>query len=219
MPAASAARVLPPPALAGLVLAGGLGRRMQGADKPLLPLAGRPLIAHPAGRLAPQVAALAVSANGDPARFGWLGLPVLADADESRPGPLAGLLAGLDWAAAAGFAALVTVPCDAPFLPADLALRLAAAAAPGGAALAASPDANGRLRRHPVCALWPAGSRAALRQALADGLRRPGVWADLVGAVAVAWPAAPVDPFFNVNTPADLERAAALIAAAPRAAP
>ncbi|MCL4186018.1 MAG: molybdenum cofactor guanylyltransferase MobA [Rhodobacteraceae bacterium] len=202
----------PHAAPAGLVLAGGLGRRMQGADKPLLQLAGRPLVAHALARLAPQVGILALSANGEPARLASLGLQVLADADDSRPGPLAGVLAGLDWAAARGHAALICVPCDAPFLPADLAARLAAAAAPSGAAVAASPDAGGRLRRHPTVALWPVACRAALRQAVAGGLRKPGLWAEILGAGVAAWDARPVDPFFNVNTPDDLARAEALVA-------
>ncbi len=203
----------PPGRPAGIILAGGLGRRLPGIEKALAPLAGRPLVAHVAGRLGPQVAALALSANGDPARFAFLGAAILADEDESRAGPLAGLLAGLDWAAAGGHAALLAVPCDTPFLPADLGLRLAAAAGPGGAAVAASPDGGGRLRRHPTVGLWPAAARGALRAALARGLRRTGEFADLVGAATAAWPGGPADPFLNVNTPGDLARAAAMLAA------
>jgi len=199
---------------AGIILAGGRGRRLPGIEKALAPLAGRPLVAHVAGRLGPQVAALALSANGDPARFAFLGAAILADEDATRPGPLAGLLAGLNWAAAGGHAALLAVPCDTPFLPADLGLRLAAAAGPGGgAAVAASPDGEGRLRRHPTVGLWPVAARGALRASLARGLRRAGEFADLLGAATATWPAGPADPFLNVNTPGDLARAAARLAA------
>jgi molybdopterin-guanine dinucleotide biosynthesis protein A len=193
----------------GVILAGGQARRMGGADKALLRLGGLSLAAHVRARMAPQCAALALSANGDPARLADLGLPVLPDrlpdGVDPHPGPLAGVLAGMDWAAAEGASALVTVPADTPFLPGDLVARLQAAAGPGGAAIAASPDAEGRLRRHPVVALWPVALRADLRAALAGGMRKVGLWADrhAPGVAAFALP----DPFFNINTPQDLDLA------------
>jgi molybdopterin-guanine dinucleotide biosynthesis protein A len=195
----------------GVILAGGLAARMGGGDKCLAPLAGRRLIDHVTARLAPQVAALALNANGDPARFAALGLPVIADPVPDRPGPLAGLLAGLDWAAGLGVAALVSVPGDTPFLPRDLVARLQAAAGPAGVAIAASPDAAGRLRAHPVCGLWPVALRGTLRAALAAGARRVLPWAEAQGARFAAFDAGPPDPFFNVNTPADLAAAEAAL--------
>ncbi len=198
---------------AGVILAGGRGLRMGGADKALLTLAGRPLLAHVLDRLAPQVGAIALSANGDPARFASFGLPVLADAGGSGEGPLAGLLAGLDWAAAIGAAHVVAVAVDTPFLPADLVARLAAAAGPGGAAVAASPDAAGRLRRHPAMGLWPVALRGALRAALDGGLRKAGLWAETAGARVAAFETGASDPFFNLNRPEDLAAAEARLAA------
>jgi molybdopterin-guanine dinucleotide biosynthesis protein A len=177
---------------------------MGGADKALLMLAGRPLVAHLAARLGPQVDLLALSANGDAARFAALGLPVLTDAPGTQgQGPLAGVLAGLDWAAGQGAAALVTASVDTPFVPRDLVARLAAAAQ-GRAALAVS---DGRI--HPTAALWPVAGRARLRALFDAGERRLRV--ALHGAAEVTFDATP-DPFFNINTPEDLARAAAICA-------
>ena len=193
--------------IVGVVLNGGRATRMGGGDKGLRRLAGQPLIAHAIGRLAPQVAALAV--NGGDGLAG-LGLPVLADSVPGQPGPLAGVLAGMDWAATLGADRLVTVAADTPFLPADLVARLAEA---GGLAMAASGDP---LQVHPVCALWPVPLHDDLRAHLGAGLRRVQAWAAGHGAAVVAFPpdAAGVDPFFNINTPEDLARAEALLAAA-----
>lgn len=190
--------------IAGIVLAGGLGTRMGGTDKALMPLAGRPMLAHALARLAPQVPLLAISANGDPARFAAFGLPVLADGVPGFPGPLAGVLAGMDWAAAQGATAVLSLAADTPFPPADLAVRLDAA----GFAMAASPDTEGRMRRHPTVALWPVRLREALRAALSRGERKVGRWAAEQGAGVVCWDQPP-DPFFNVNTPQDLAQAEA----------
>jgi molybdopterin-guanine dinucleotide biosynthesis protein A len=207
----------------GVILAGGRAERMGGADKALLPLGGATLLAHVTARLAPQCGPLALSANGDPARFAALGLPVLPDrlpADVAAfPGPLAGLLAGMDWAAALGRTCLVTAAADTPFLPVDLVLRLRAAGGPDGPAVAASPDGEGRLRRHPTFGLWPVALRDDLRAVLAAGERKLGLWADRQGARIAAFPADPDDPFFNVNTPEDLARAGAMLALGPERAP
>lgn len=191
------------PAFPGLILAGGAGRRMGGVDKPLAMLAGRPLVAHVAARFAPQVGALALSANGNPGRFAALGLPVLADGVPGL-GPLGGILAGLDWAAGLGAAALATVPADTPFLPADLVARLAAAAGAGGFAIAATSEAD----RHPTFGLWPVARRPALRAAIDRGERRVGGWAVAEGAAVAVLDDA--GAFLNVNTPDDLARAEAL---------
>ncbi len=178
---------------------------MGGADKALLMLAGRPLLAHGIARLSGQVEQLALSANGDAARFARYGLPVLPDPpDLLGQGPLAGILAGLDWAAGQGARALVTVSVDTPFVPFDLVDRLDAATR-GGPAMAAYGE-----RLHPTAALWPTAQRAALAKDLAAGERR--LRAALSGAVVVAFEDVIEDPFININTIEDLARAEALCA-------
>ncbi|MBS9476436.1 molybdenum cofactor guanylyltransferase MobA [Ancylobacter radicis] len=188
----------------GMILAGGLSRRMGGGDKGLLRLDGAPILSHIVRRIAPQVSTLLLNANGPAARFG-LDLTVVPDSLPERPGPLAGILAGLDYVAEhlpqARF--LLTVPSDCPFLPDDLGDRLHIAAARNGAACAAS---GGRV--HGVVGLWPVAARQDLRHLLVvDRVRRVDSWLGRVGAVAVDWPAIPYDPFFNVNTPDDLAAA------------
>lgn len=189
----SGARIL------GLILAGGEGRRLGGADKALLPFGGAPLLSRVQGRLDPQVEGLALSANGDPERFAFSGLTVLGDAGPERLGPMAGVLAGLDWLHGQGATHLATVPVDLPFLPPDLVARLSRA---GDFAVA---ECGGRL--HPTCTLWPLRLRDPLARALAAGERRIGRWCAEAGAVRVVFPAATPDPFFNVNRPEDLAEA------------
>lgn len=194
-------------AVAGLVLAGGRSSRM-GQDKALLKLAGRPLVAHVLDRLAPQVHRVAVSFNGEPAALAYLGLPLLPDARDDRRGPLAGVLAGLDWAAGIGAGWLATVPVDTPFVPLDLVARLAEAAMPGGGPVLAASDSG----LHPAAALWPVRLREPLRLALELGQRRVAAWATEQGGVTVTFAAeAGADPFVNLNTPADLAAAEALL--------
>jgi molybdopterin-guanine dinucleotide biosynthesis protein A len=198
-----------PPAV---VLAGGLGRRM-GGDKALSPFLGTTLLHAVLARLAPQAGALAISANDDPARFAAFGLPVLPDPLPGRLGPLAGVLAAMDWAAATGATAVLTVPCDAPLLPLDLAMRLTGAGAP---AIAASGG-----RPHPVAALWPTGAASALRAALDRGERRVMAFAASLDARLVSFPVpdgAP-DPFLACNTPTDLRLAETLARRAAEACP
>ena len=192
----------------GVILAGGSARRMGGRDKALLPLDARTLLEHVAARLAPAVAALALSANGDLARFEGHGLPVLADADGGGSGPLAGVLAGLDWAAGNDAAAIVTAAADTPFFPADLVARLTAAAPGGGIVLAATRDPDGVVRRHGTFGLWPVALREDLRAALRGGTRKLTDWADAHGARMAVWDGTG-EPFFNVNAPGDLARARA----------
>ena len=191
----------------GVILAGGAARRMGGGDKGRLQVAGRPLLAHVQERLGPQVVGMALNANGDAGRFADLGLPVLPDSLPDRPGPLAGVLAGLDWAAERGARSIVTVAADTPFFPTDLVGRLIAHAAPSGLCLAASPEADGSLRRHPTFGLWPVSLREDLRAALKDGLRKVVLWTDRHQSGRAVFAAEPFDPFFNVNTPEDLDRA------------
>ncbi|GJD80026.1 molybdenum cofactor guanylyltransferase MobA [Methylobacterium gregans] len=192
----------------GLILAGGRARRMGGGDKPLLDLGGRTLLARAAERLAAQCGAgLALSANGDPARFVGFPGPVLPDTLPGQPGPLAGILAGLEHAASLGVAAIVSVSGDAPFLPEDLVARLVAVRPEAGIALAASGE-----RRHYTIALWPAALRDDLRLYLESGERRVGGFIARHPAEAASWSVAPVDPFLNINTPEDLAAAEAMLA-------
>ena len=193
--------------LPAVILAGGRGTRMDGADKALLPLAGRPMIAHLIDRLAPQCAPLGINAGGEAGRFAFTDLPVLSDSVAGQPGPLAGILAALDWAAASGADAVVTAAVDTPFPPADLVDRLRQAARPTGLAIAASPDNTGRMRRHPTFGLWPVRLRGPLRAALKAGERKVVLWAEAQGATVAEFAATPFDPFFNINTPEDLARA------------
>ena len=193
------------PSTLGIILAGGLARRLGGGDKTLHELGGQPILAHIVARLRPQLDRLVLNANGDPARLARFGLPILPDTVAGHPGPLAGILAGLESAAAHGFSWVVSVPADAPFLPLDLVGRLHEGR--DGAPLAVAASAG---RTHPVVALWPVAMGASLRAALAAGQHKVGWATD--GAAIVVWPDTPVDPFFNVNTPADLAAAQAVIA-------
>lgn len=183
----------------GMILAGGQATRMGGGDKGLRPFRGGTLLGAVVARLSPQVADLALNAGGDPARFAGYGLPVVADSVTGQPGPLAGVLAGMDWAAAQGAAAVVTVPCDTPFLPGDLVPRLMLA---GGGGLAVA-ESGGRL--HPTVALWPVTLRAALRAALMAGERRVRDFAAGHGAAVAVFPLTDPDGFANANTPQELE--------------
>ena len=201
------------PGVLGVLLAGGLARRMGGGDKPLKTVGGRTILDRVASRLRPQCDGLIVNANGDPARFAALGLPVVADDVPDFPGPLAGILAALDWAAAhrPEAALIVSVATDTPFLPGDLVGRLVAARAAAGLPLAAARS-GGQI--HPVIGLWPVALRADLRHALVvEDLRRVDRWTARHGVAAADWPTSPYDPFFNANRPEDLieaERIAAL---------
>jgi len=197
----------------GVILAGGQARRMGGGDKALLELGNGVLLDHVIARFEPQVAGLALNANGDASRFERFGLPVLADSVPGFVGPLAGVLAGLDWAAAQGADHIVTAAADTPFFPADLTPCLILAAEEAGTpiALAATPDPERGTARHPTFGLWPVGLRDDLRAALRDGVRKVVAWTDTHGAATANFPAPDHDPFFNVNTPEDLAQAETLI--------
>lgn len=197
----------------GLVLAGGLSRRMGGGDKCLRPFGGATILDRIVARLRPQVAAMAINANGDAARFARFGLPVLADTVEGFAGPLAGILAGLRWAQAAHPAAthMVSVASDAPFFPADLAARLSAGAREAGTPLACAASQG---QAHPVFGLWPVALADDLERAMREeGLRKVDAWTSRHGCASVDFPVASgIDPFFNVNRPEDLAAAEALLA-------
>lgn len=202
--------------IVGLLLAGGQSRRMGGGDKALRLLGGMPLLARVIERLRPQVDALVLNANGDPARFAEFGLPVVADSVPDFAGPLAGVLAGLDWTAAhhRGCPFIVSVATDAPFLPADLVARLRAAIEAEKADLACAASAG---RAHPVFGLWPVRLRGDLRRAVVEGgIRKVDEWTARHRLVTVDFADRPIDPFFNANRPSDLETAAELLKAASR---
>lgn len=190
----------------GVILAGGKATRMGGGDKGLLPLGAGTILSHVIDRLEPQVAGLALNANGDPARFADLGLPVIPDSIEGFAGPLSGVLSGLDWAATQGASHIVTAAADTPFFPCDLVPRLLLAAENGGCdiALAATPGG-----RHPTFGLWPVALRDDLRAALHDGLRKVVLWTDKHGGTVAEFPDDAA--FFNVNTPDDLAKAEAML--------
>jgi len=198
----------------GVILAGGQATRMGGGDKAFLPLGKGCLIDHVIERISRQVPELALNANGDPSRFDDFGLEVLPDSIEGFAGPLAGVLAGLDWAAACGADAIVTVAADTPFFPPDLVDRLLAAAESecSEIALAATPHPERKLIRHPTFGLWPVALRDDLRAALMAGLRKVVIWTDKHGAAAAVFDDTATDPFFNVNTPDDLAKAQAMLA-------
>jgi molybdopterin-guanine dinucleotide biosynthesis protein A len=208
--------VIPHDEVTGVILAGGLSRRMGGGDKGLLDLGGASMLAHVVRRLAPQVGRMVLNANGDPARFASFGLPVAADTVAGFAGPLAGVLAGMRWserqAPTARF--IATVSSDAPFLPGDLVARLALtlAARPTAVALARS---GGEL--HPVIGLWPIALADDLERGLAAGVRKVLRWTDRHGTIPVDFAflergGRSIDPFFNANTPEELDEARRLLA-------
>jgi molybdopterin-guanine dinucleotide biosynthesis protein A len=208
--------VTAPPTL-GLVLAGGLARRMGGGDKARIKIGGASILQRVLARLAPQCGRVIVNANGDAARFADTGLSVVADSVPDFAGPLAGILAGLDWAAAnaPNIEWLVSVPGDCPFLPKDLVTRLHEARATSNVPLACARSGEWR---HPVVGLWPVGLREDLRRALVgENLHKIELWTAPHGIAIAEWPAAPFDPFFNVNTPGDAARAETIAAKYPDA--
>ena len=197
----------------GVLLAGGQSRRMGGGDKCLRPLGERSILAHVVERARPQVDALVLNANGDPARFSGFGLPVAADVVAGFAGPLAGVLTGIEWARARspGCAWVASFACDAPFLPRDLVSRLRAAIETEGADLACAVSAG---RDHPVFGLWPVALGDDLRRAMTEEeVRKVDLWTGRFRLARVAWPVEPYDPFFNTNRPDDLAAAEALLPA------
>ena len=202
------------PATLCVVLAGGLGRRMGGGDKPMHEIGGRTILDHVIDRLSPQCDGLMLNANGDPARFARFGLPVVADTVEGYPGPLAGVLAALEWAAAnrPRVEWVVSAAGDCPFLPRDLVERLQQARRNEGADLAVAASGH---QTHPVIGLWKVAARDELRHALVEeDMRKIDRWTARYKLATVSWPIEPVDPFFNANTVEDLaeaERLASLV--------
>jgi molybdenum cofactor guanylyltransferase len=191
--------------LAIVILAGGKATRMGGGDKPLKTILGETILARVIARVGKPGVPLVLNANADPARFSAFGLPVVADAMADHPGPLAGILAGLDWAAEnTGATDVLSVPGDCPFIPADLAERLEAARRAAGMPLACAGSGGWT---HPVIGLWPVALREALREALAGGERKIDRFTARFGCATAEWPIDSYDPFFNVNTPEELAEA------------
>lgn len=191
----------------GLLLAGGLARRMGGGDKALIEMGGRPLLDYAIERARPQVSALILNANGDAARFERFGLPVVADVIEGFAGPLAGVLTGLEWAAAnaSGIEWLATFPIDAPFFPIDLIEHMGASIDDGNAEMAC---AESNERTHPVFALWPVRLKDDLRKAMVDEeMRKIDLWTARYRIVHVPFDTTDGDPFFNINRPQNVEEA------------
>ena len=201
------------PTTPGVLLAGGLARRMGGGDKPMRQIGGRTILARVIARLEPQCDGLILNANGDPARFAGFGLPVIPDTVENFPGPLAGILAALDWAAAnrPGVEFILSAAADCPFLPRDLVARLHRARAEENAQLAVAASDG---QSHPVIGLWSVALREQLRHALVvEDIRKIDRWTARYPLATVEWPVEQLDPFFNANTMDDIaaaERLAAL---------
>jgi molybdopterin-guanine dinucleotide biosynthesis protein A len=199
----------PVPPTLGLVLAGGLARRMGGGDKARIEIGGFSILDRVLATLSAQCVRIIINANGDPERFADTGVPVIPDNVLDYPGPLAGILAGLDWLAGQdnGVEWLVSVPGDCPFLPGDLVEKLHQARRKMGTGVPLACARSGEWR-HPTVGLWQLALRADLRKALVEeGLRKIEIWTARHGVAIADWPAEPVDPFFNVNTPEDAERA------------
>jgi len=198
-------------AVVGVLLAGGLSRRMGVGDKMLQSIGGQTMLSRVIDRLAPQTRHLILNANGDPARFEAFGLPVVPDTVAGHAGPLAGVLAGMEWAAAHAPDCpwVLTAPTDAPFLPVDLASRLLAGVEAQRADMACASSGN---RSHPVCGLWPVRLASDLRRAMTEErIRKVDIWTARYRHVLVDWPADPIDPFFNANRPEDLLEAERLL--------
>lgn len=196
----------------GVLLAGGLARRMGGGDKPMRTIGGRTILDRVIARLQPQCDGLLLNANGDPARFAAFGLPVIPDGVADFPGPLAGILAGLDWAAAnrPEVKWILSAAADCPFLPRDLVARLVAALREDNAELAVAASDG---QSHPVIGLWSVALREQLRHALVvEDIRKIDRWTARYKLVTVTWPVQPLDPFFNANTMDDIAEAERLAA-------
>lgn len=201
---------LPP----GVILAGGLATRMGGGDKTLKTIGEKTILDIVIARIRPQVSELALNTNNEPEIYPDLDFPIISDQFEHRYGPLAGILAGMEWASQRGYSFLVTIAGDTPFFPEDLVTKLISRQKQNQASivLAATRDkANGKIYRHPTFGLWSVHLRHDLKASLAKGVRKIVHWTDQHHAKLVEFPAANVDPFFNINTPADLKEAESLM--------
>ena len=195
------------PGIPAVLLAGGLARRMGGGDKPMRTIRGRTILERVIARLKPQCDGLILNANGDPARFAAFGLPVIADGVADFPGPLAGILAGLDWVASTRpeVSHILSAAADCPFLPRDLVSKLEEARRAQNAELAVASSGG---QTHPVIGLWSVALREQLRHALVvEDVRKIDRWTARFPLATVSWPTTPLDPFFNANTAEDIAEA------------
>ena len=195
------------PKTPGVLLAGGLARRMGGGDKPMRLIGGRTILERVIARLKPQCDGLILNANGDPARFASFALPVISDTVADFPGPLAGILAALDWAATnrPEISWVLSAAADCPFLPRDLVARLHRARTEENAQLAVAASGG---QSHPVIGLWGVALREELRHALVvEDVRKIDRWTARYRLATVTWPLEPLDPFFNANTVDDIAEA------------
>jgi molybdenum cofactor guanylyltransferase len=198
--------------LPGVLLAGGLARRMGGGDKPMRQIGGRTILERVIARLKPQCSELILNANGDPGRFARFELPVISDTVENFPGPLAGILAALDWVATnrPDVSLVLSAAADCPFLPRDLVARLRQALSEQDAQLAVAASGG---QSHPVIGLWSVALRDELRHALVqEDVRKIDRWTARYRLATVTWPTEPLDPFFNANTMDDITEADRLAA-------
>jgi len=197
----------------GVILAGGQSSRMGGGDKALLDLGGQSVLARVIDRLGPQVDTMVLSANGDPTRFSGFGLPVVADTIKGFAGPLAGVLAGMDWAHEQKVDYIVTVAADTPFFPEYLlvALQMARESEDSSLVMAMTPDPERKFSRHPTFGLWSVSLREDLRGALDSGVRKVVQWTKPLGCAEIVFNFDGGDPFFNVNTPEDMAAAQSML--------
>jgi len=195
-----------------MILAGGRGMRMGARDKALCSLSGKTFLEHGLLRLGAQCNPVALNANGDVSRFSQFDVQVVPDPLSGHLGPLSGILAAMEWAADLGHEAVITVAVDTPFFPRDLANRLNAERTESKIALAGTRDTAGKLWLHPTFGIWPTNARDQLRTDLLAGTRKVTQWTQAQGAEVIVFDVKPFDPFFNINTPEDLEQAEVLIA-------
>jgi len=194
------------PPISAVILAGGAARRLGGGDKPLRTIAGKSILDWIIGRIEPQVQFLAISANGDPTRFASYALPVLPDLVPDL-GPMAGIASAMEWAKKTNPAAshVLLVSGDTPFLPPDLVERLSIVTALNASQIVAA-SSSGKI--HPTIALWPLAAMPMIKKALSEKKgRRVSDWLSILNHHSVEWDHDLFDPFFNVNTPEDLQEA------------
>lgn len=201
--------------LPAMILAGGRGVRLGTRDKALCTLGDSSLLQHSLARLNPQCGPVGLNANGDLSRFSGFDLPIVSDAIDGHWGPLAGILTAMDWAADLGHADVITTAVDTPFFPHDLVERFVTDRTRGKIALAGTCDADGTLWRHPTFGIWPVGLRDQLCADLLAGTRKVTQWTEAQGATTILFETSNFDPFFNINTPEDLQHAQRLMTRAP----
>ena len=200
--------------MAGVILAGGLATRMGGGDKTLKEIGERKILDIVIERIRPQVSGLVFNTNNDPVIYSDLDIPIISDQFKNSYGPLAGILAGMEWACQKGYSLMVSIAGDTPFFPEDLVAKLVFNQQQNqeSIVLAATRDkTSGKIYRHPTFGLWSVHLRHDLKANLDNGVRKIVQWTDQHQGKLVEFPIGKVDPFFNINTPGDLQEAERLI--------